>query len=404
MLFDSSSDLTPSIQLVFGPLLFAPLSEIYGRLIVYNVTNLSFIAFNIGCALAPSLNSLIAFRFLAGFFGSCSLTNAGGTLADMLPPERRAVYTALFALGPLLGPVLGPVIAGFLAEAEGWRWTFWLVAIVSGFVTVILLVFGRETYAPALLQRRVDRLKKETGNDNLRHKLDQGLGPRERFRNAIVRPLKLLFLSPISIFSAFYLAIAYGYMYLMFTSVTFVFQGQYNFPSNTVGLVYLGLGVGCVIGLVFSGYVLRRTAESSVADGKALKPEVRMQLTPIGGILLPAGLFIYGWTAQHQVHWMAPIIGMVIMGIGTMIIFMSIMLYIMDCFDIYAASALAANAVVRSLGGALLPFAGLSMFTALGVGWGCSVLGFIAVAMIPVPVVFLRYGEYLRKRFEIRNL
>jgi multidrug resistance protein len=162
----------------FGPLVIAPLSEIYGRTIVYHVCNLGFTAFLVACALAPSLNSLIAFRFLSGAFGSCPLTNGGGTIADMIVQEKRAGAMAAFSIGPLLGPIIGPVAGGFLAEAEGWRWVFWVLAILAGTLTIVMLIFARESYAPILLQRKVDRLRKETGNELLRSKLDAGLSPR----------------------------------------------------------------------------------------------------------------------------------------------------------------------------------------------------------------------------------
>jgi MFS family permease len=93
----------------FGPLLIAPLSEMYGRLPIYHTCNVLYIIFNVACALAPSLNSLIVFRFFAGTAGSAPLTIGAGTIADMTSQERRGSAMAIWALGPLLGPVIGPV-------------------------------------------------------------------------------------------------------------------------------------------------------------------------------------------------------------------------------------------------------------------------------------------------------
>ncbi|RYP61967.1 hypothetical protein DL770_009668 [Monosporascus sp. CRB-9-2] len=388
----------------FGPLLLSPLSEIYGRLIIYHIANVGFTVFNMACALAPSLETLIIFRFFAGFFGSCPITNGGASIADLVPPERRGAFMAGFAVGPLLGPVMGPVIAGFLADARGWRWIFWLIVIVSGFTSVVMFLFGRETYAPLLLQRKVDRLKKSTGNPNLRHRLDNGITPLSEIKRGVVRPMKLLFLSPIGLISAIYLAVVYGYIYLMFSSVTEVFSQQYGITGSISGLVYLGLGIGSLTGVLVTSIVTDRAVKKNNAGGKELKPELRLQLTPVGSLFIPVGLFIYGWTAEYHVHWVAPILGMTVMGVGNVIMFMSICLYLIDCFTIYSASALAANTVVRSIGGGLLPLAGLRMFSELGVGWGNSLLGFIATALIPIPVLFLRYGERLRKNFEVKNL
>lgn len=117
-----------------GPLLCAPLSEVYGRFIVYVITNVFFVIFTIACAVAPSLNSLIGFRFLAGAAGSAPLVLGGGSVADLYKREERGSKMAIFAMGPLLGPVIGPVAGAFLAEAEGWRWVFWVITIAVSYL------------------------------------------------------------------------------------------------------------------------------------------------------------------------------------------------------------------------------------------------------------------------------
>lgn len=113
-----------------GPLLMAPMSELYGRTPVYHVCNPLFVIFSVGCALATNSGMLMAFRFLAGFVGVAVVTCGSGTIADMMPPERRGAAMSVWSVGPLLGPVIGPVCAGFLVEAKGWRWVFWVITIV----------------------------------------------------------------------------------------------------------------------------------------------------------------------------------------------------------------------------------------------------------------------------------
>ncbi|KAI0895627.1 bicyclomycin resistance protein [Annulohypoxylon nitens] len=398
-----------------GPMLFAPLSEIYGRVILYHIANLGFVAFQVGCALAPTLNALIVFRFFAGVFGSVSITNGGGTIADMIVQERRGGAMAVFSIGPLLGPIIGPVAGGFLSDAKGWRWAFWLLVIVGGFLGILMIFTLKESYAPVILKRKAAKLRKETGNELLRSKLDAGLSPKDYFKRGIIRPFKMLFLSPIVAITSLYMAVTYGYLYLMFTTMTEVFQEYYGFTTSTVGLAFIGLGVGSMIGiLLFSAtsdrYIQRKAAQAD-AEAQAtggvkagMKPEYRLPLLPLGAMFIPAGLFIYGWTADYKVHWIAPIIGTAVVGIGNLIVFMSIQMYLVDTFTIYAASALACNTVVRSLAGAVLPLAGLPMYSKLGIGWGNSLLGFIAVALFPVSILVLRYGEALRNRFVIKNL
>lgn len=114
----------------FGPLIIAPLSELYGRLIIYHTCDALFVIFTIACALSTNMNMLIGFRLVAGIFGSCPLTIGGGTIADMIRQEKRGGAIAIWALGPLLGPVIGPVAGGFVSQSLGWRWVFWILAIV----------------------------------------------------------------------------------------------------------------------------------------------------------------------------------------------------------------------------------------------------------------------------------
>ena len=113
----------------FGPLVAAPMSEIYGRAPVLNVANVLFIICTVATALSKNMGMLIAFRFLMGFAGSTPITNGSGTISDMFPVEERGKAMAVWAMGPLLGPCIGPVAGGYMIEGVGWRWVFWLIAI-----------------------------------------------------------------------------------------------------------------------------------------------------------------------------------------------------------------------------------------------------------------------------------
>lgn len=415
----------------FGPLFLAPLSEIYGRLPIYHICNFGFLAFTIACALATNLNMLIGFRFLEGIFGSAPLTNGGGTIADLFVQEKRGRAMSTFAMGPIVGPIskypylkgkysiltsiVGPVAGGFLSQSKGWRWVFWVLAMVSGTFTILSLIFMRETYGPTILQKKTNRLRRETGNQDLRSKFDIGLSPRDFFMRGIVRPAKMLIYSPIVLSTSVYVGVVYGYLYLLFTTFTVVFEYTYHFSSGSVGLTFLGLGVGSLSGLAFfawsSDYIIKKkTAEADAIAAAAgqpsagMKPEYRLPMLIPGAIFIPVGLLLYGWTAKYHVQWIVPIISTALIGVGNMAVFMCVSMYLVDTFTVYAASALAANTVIRSVMGAVLPLAGRKMYNALGLGWGNSLLAFVALAMLPLPWILLKWGEPLRKRFEIKNL
>ncbi|KAH6720939.1 bicyclomycin resistance protein [Leptodontidium sp. 2 PMI_412] len=402
-----------------GPLFFAPLSEVYGRLPIYHACNFAFLAFNIACALATSLPMLIGFRFMAGVFGSAPLTNGGGTISDLVTADKRGKAMSGFVMGPIIGPIIGPVAGGYLSQAKGWRWVFWVLSILSGVFGVLSLIILRETYAATILRKKTNRLRKSTGNMLLRSRLDAGLSPKDFFIRSIIRPTKMLAFSPVVLITAIYVGVVYGYLYLLFTTFTPVFEEVYGFSTGSVGLTFMGLGIGSVIGVAFFAWSTdrmfkRRKAaqEAAAASGDegaggqvtAPEPEIRLQMVIPTYALIPVGLFIYGWTTHYHVHWMVPILATVLIGIGNMAVFMGISLYLIDAFGMYAASALAANTVIRSIMGAVLPLAGQTMYNRLGLGWGNSLLAFVALALIPVAWALMKYGAHLRKKFEIKNL
>nr|QPF70305.1 major facilitator superfamily transporter [Lasiodiplodia theobromae] len=384
-----------------GPLIIAPLSEMYGRLPLYHTCNVLFIIFNVACARSTSLGMLIAFRFLAGCVGASPLTLGGGTIADLIPREQRGTAMAIWVAGPCIGPVVGPLSGGFLSQAAGWRWTFYVVSIAAGVITVCGFIFMSETYAIAILNRKVRRLKKLTGNSSLRSKLDVGLSPRDLFFFSIVRPTKMLFRSPIVFLLSLYVAIAYAYLYILFTTFTLVYKEQYGFNTGTAGLTYLGIGIGSVIGQWVYTVWGNRSVRRALAKGN-FTPEKRLPLMFPGAAAMPIGLFWYGWTVEKHTHWIVPIIGTGFVGFGLMLIFMAPNTYLVDVYTLHAASAMAANTVLRSTFGAFIPLAGQSMYEALGLGWGNSLLGFVAIALIPIPVFFVKYGEALRKKYPVK--
>ncbi|ETS83241.1 hypothetical protein PFICI_05117 [Pestalotiopsis fici W106-1] len=386
-----------------GPLLVAPISEIYGRRYLYIYSNIIFALFTVGAALSTSVGMLLAFRLLMGLSGVVPLTIGSGTIADMMPIESRGRSVSIWALGPLLGPCVGPVAGGYLSRAAGWRWVFWLIAILAGFFIPVSFLCQRETYAPVLLERRARRLRKETGNPGLRSVLEKQSTLSEKFRLAAVRPLKLLTATPVVTLSALYIAICYGILYLLISTFTYVFTGEYGFDEGSSGLTFLPGGIGMVIGVLGFGQVTDWMVKQAKARGVQHRPENRLNpvITIPCGLVMPIGLFVYGWTIDKHVHWIVPMAGVLIMCTGLMGIMTSIQNYLIDAYPRYAASVTAALAILRSLLGALLPLAGLRMYDALGIGWGNSLLAFIALALVPIPVVFYTFGSRIRGKFQL---
>lgn len=207
----------------------------------------------------------------------------------------------------------------------------------------------------------------------------------------------MLLFQPIVLMMSLDVAIVYGYLYLLFTTFTFVFEQQYGFTTGQAGLVYLGLGIGSLLGLFIFGAASDRILKSQAKKNNGVfKPEFRLPPLVPGAILVPIGLFWYGWSAQAHTHYIVPILGSGCVGLGLLGIFLGTQTYVVDAFPRYAASATAAMTILRSLFGAVLPLAGQSMYATLGLGWGNSLLAFIALATVPLPFLFMKYGERIR--------
>jgi len=272
---------------------------------------------------------------------------------------------------------------------------------------LVLIIFTLpETYPPVLLERKAKKLRKETGNQELRAPSElSGRTPSQLLLANVVRPTKMLVLSPIVFLLSLYIAVVYGYLYIMFSTLTIVFEGQYGIGHGNVGLVFLGLGLGQVIGLFFFASTSDRNLKKRAAKNNGvMKPEMRLPFLLHSSWCAPVGLLIYGWTAEYKVQWMVPIIGTTFVSIGMICTFMPIGIYLVDAYTTYAASAMAANTVLRSFGGALLPLAGRQLYDRLGYGWGNSLLAFIALLFVPAIWVLTKHAEYLRThpRFQFK--
>ncbi|KAH7134559.1 major facilitator superfamily domain-containing protein [Dactylonectria estremocensis] len=383
-----------------GPLLWAPLSELFGRQVLFFGTYAALTAFNAGCAGAQNAWTLIILRFLAGAFGSSPLTNAGGVIADMFPAAQRGLAMALFAAAPFLGPVLGPVIGGFLGMTEGWRWVMGFLAIFSGALWIIGSLLVPETYAPVILRKRAAQLSKTTGKhyvssiDHQRGKITLG----NAMKTALLRPWILLFKEPIVLLLSIYMAIIYGTLYMLFAAFPIVYQQNRGWNQGVGGLSFLGIMIGMLFAIAYTIPANKRYIKIEQEHGGFAPPEARLYAAMIGSIALPIGLFWFAWTNSPSIHWMASIAAGVPFGFGMVLVFLSIMNYLIDSYTIFAASVLAANSVLRSLFGAAFPLFTTQMYDSLGIHWASTVPAFLALACVPFPFLFYKYGPAIRSK------
>ncbi|KAJ6786178.1 hypothetical protein PWT90_00740 [Aphanocladium album] len=387
-----------------GPLVLAGLSDIYGRYYILTASNMFFCAWQIGFALAPSLNSLIAFRFLAGVGGSAVITLGGGNISDCFRIEERGRGLAIWSVGFVVGPSLGPLLGAFITETIGWRWDDWIVLIPGVLVTVSIILFCPESNHKVLMRRKVARMKKTLRREDLRSCYDTANVSPTRSQilmNGIMRPAKMMVLSPIVVALSVHVSFLYGTLYLLFNTISTVFHGNYGWNLGVSGLAYIPLGLGFGLGLALFGMfsdktIIRRTRQNN----GIFVPEMRLAQATLYASLIPISFFWYGWSAHYNVQWIVPLLGLVPFAFGIVGLWQRYQAYLIDAVGPqFAASALAAFSVLRSVVAAFLPLAGPSMFSHLGLGWGNSLLGFITLAMIPIPILIERQGAWLRSKY-----
>lgn len=328
-----------------GPLFLGPLSELFGRVMVLQIANGFFIVFNLACGFAQNSAQMIAFRFLAGLGGSAplsigggkkdnerrdnsvslTLTTLSGTLGDCWQPHERGKAIAIYSMMPLLGPAIGPIAGGFITQHTTWRWAFWATSLAAGTIQLCGIFLLQETYAPELLRRKKILLAKKTHNPNLRTEYDNPSRTlTSHMRNALVRPFRLITTQPIIQVLALYIAAVYGYMCLVIASFPKLWTSDayYSQSTSRAGLNYLSLGVGFFVGTqVCAPFNDRIYKYLKKRNGGVGRSEFRVPLMVPGSLIMPVGLFWYGWCAETRQHWVWPNLGAAVYAAGSVIIF-----------------------------------------------------------------------------------
>ncbi|CAD1813669.1 Multidrug resistance protein 1 [Candida parapsilosis] len=404
-----------------GPIFFSPLSEDsrIGRTPLYIVTLFIFCMMQIPTALSTSLAGMAVLRLIAGFFASPALSTGGASFGDFITLPYFVVGLATWSLGAVCGPSIGPLIGAVLVQRgghngyESWRWTFWFMALISS----CFLILGwtlPETYAPKLLRQKAERLRKLTGNNKIvsQAELDHGASSTgEVVRKLFWRPFEITITEPVVLLIGIYIALVYSILYLFFEAVPIVFQETKHFTLVEMGVTYLSVVIGIFIGgAIYIPYVYKVFTKPLLAgDYGKVTPEIFLPPSIFGAVLMPIGLFIFGWTSSPKIHWFPPLIGTGVFAMGAFIIFQTLFNYMAASFKVeYLASVFSSNAFFRSVVAGCFPLFGRALFLNLSihnypVGWGTTLLAFLCCLMILIPVFFYLNGPKLRARSKYAN-
>lgn len=385
----------------FGPLLFAPLSEEFGRRIIYVVTLFVAVIFIIPCADAKNIGTLLVCRLIDGLAFSAPMCLIGGNLADMFTGNERGLAMSVFSAAPFIGPVVGPLIGGYIGDNAGWRWLYWVHLIFSGCVYAVVVLCVPETSHSQILKFRARKLRKLTGDDRYRSLTE--LKPRslsETAKETLGRPIVLL--SELIVFlMTVYMSIIYGLLYMFFFAFPVVYMEGKGWSASKTGLMFIPIGVGVILATavcpIFNKQYIKK-AQPYVDKGCLPPPELRLIPMMIGCWFVPIGLFAFAWSSYPHVSWAGPCFSGFACGFGFNCLYNPANNYIVDSYQHYAASALAAKTFVRSIWGACVPLFTIQMYHRLGYEWASTLMAFISLACCVIPFLFYIYGARIRQR------
>ncbi|KAI3327667.1 major facilitator superfamily transporter [Xylariaceae sp. AK1471] len=388
------------IGYVFGPLLWGPLSEHIGR---RNLTVATFVLFNLwtlGCALSPNWPAFLIFRLLCGVFGSAPIAVVTGQLADIYDdPVSRGRALAYFMVMTLGGPLLAPIIAGFCSTTIGWRWAFWVALIYAGVTLVPVVLMLPETYGPVLLTRRAQKLRKADPTVQVYAAFElEEKDIKQVVTRVLTRPIRMILTELIVTATCLYLALVYAIFYISFGAFPIIFQDLYGLSPGVTGLLFLPIAGGAIIalGIFFAWNNFLRRSQKLNRPWTKKEEYRRVPLAAIGGPIFVVSLFWLGFSAKKDVHFIVPSLAGIGFGIGFELIFMGMLNYLTDAYEIFAASASAAASSARSLVAVVLPLATTPMFQRLGISGALSLLGGLSLLLSAIPWIFLWKGERIR--------
>ncbi|TKA81917.1 hypothetical protein B0A49_00150 [Cryomyces minteri] len=388
-----------------GALFAGPVSETLGRNPVYISTLTLYMIFVMASGLAPNIGAQLAFRFLAGFFGSTPLTCAGGSISDLWSPMERVFAFPVFANAAFTGPLMGPVMGGFIVQSSliSWRWVEWSTLITSGLVFGLVILFQPETYPLILLKWKASHLRAVTGDDRYKAEVEIRMEPFiHRLKRALYRPFLLTSREPIIILIALYLTVIYVVLFTFLDGYTYIFTEIHGTSEGITGLCFLGIVVGlfgasALVPLIYR-WAKRDLQKIKEQGGDRLPPEFRLWFAMLGGAFaIPISLFWMGWTSYPSISIWSPLAASALFGYGILCIFISSYQYVIDSYESFAASALVAVTLIRYIAAGGMAVVGIPFYKNMGVQYTLTIMACISALLVPLPYVFYKYGHQIRR-------
>ncbi|KAI8061547.1 major facilitator superfamily domain-containing protein [Gilbertella persicaria] len=380
-----------------APLLWASLSERHGRRTVYLLATILYVGSTIGCALSNSVGLFIALRAIQAVGASAAQAVGAGTITDLFDVHERGNAMGLFLLGPLVGPVVGPIAGGFINEYMNWQFIFWFLSAMGGLIFIFILFFLPETSVLILKRRALAKQVKETGTTVVQGTLQKQNDGKETFLESMARPFKFI-TKPLVIIATTPYSMAYGFMYFVIASLPHQLSIHYQFSSYQIGLSYLANGIGNALGAFISGKLSdRQLNKYSQINEKRTHLEARLPPMWIGIVLLPVGELVYGWCIQLNVHVMASLTGLFLLGLGVGFVQTPCNTYIVDSYQQHSASVMSVANLMRCISAGCTPLIAPTLIDQIGNGWSMTILAILSLLSGICIFLVQKYGERWRQ-------
>ncbi|KAL8658573.1 MAG: hypothetical protein Q9226_000907 [Calogaya cf. arnoldii] len=386
----------PLFGIACAPITTPHLSERFGRSPVYLVSLPIFALFILGAAYSSTFGALAACRFFAGLFGGPCLVLIEGTFADVWPAHSTVTYYSFLSLASYIGTGCAPLVLGAVVTAKNWQWTQFVTLMIA-FGVYLLGIGMPETYPREILRSRARRL----GHRIELAKAESGVTVLEMAQTTFFTPLIMAVSEPIVIMVTLYLAFNFAVLFQWFIAVPAVLALTYEFTLHQVGLAFIAAIVGSLVSTMTSSLTEKITNRPTSWTETAKMSRLEYRLIPaiFGSVGLCGSLFWIGFTASPSIHYSVPIIGTGVYVWSSMSVLTALVSYIFDAYPAKGTlSALTVMATVRILCAAWLPLVIIPMIMGLQGQWAYSVFGFIAAAMMAVPVILFMFGARLRSR------
>ena len=260
-----------------------------------------FVVLCVPTALVNDVPGFLVLRFLQGFFGSPCLATGGASLGDIFSLLKLPYALCVWAAFATCGPALGPIVSGFSVPAENWHWSLWEILWIAGPVFLSMMIALPETSSPNILTKRAKRLRKLTGDQNLKSQgeIDQAkMTPGEVAFESLYRPLQIMILDPAVLFTNLYTSLVYGIFYSFFEVFPIVYIGDYGFNLGEMGLTFLSITAAVIISGGAYVLYLKYVFEPEIMTKGPGQPERRLVPALFASLMLPVGLFIFAWTSR----------------------------------------------------------------------------------------------------------